>query len=390
MVERAAHLVDRVLPAVPIRQWVLTFPPRVRYLLAWNHELTRAVAGVFVRAVLGWLRDRARRSGTAGGRGGAVVIVQRFGSALNLNVHLHALVPDGVFVGAGERARFARVRAAAPGEVAALLSTIARRTRALLMRRGVWDDAAEAVASDPWVEQQPVLAHLAAASVRGVAGVGPRVGVPVRRWGDAIDVPVPPAPGPWQARGEGFDLHAGVAVAARNRGRLEQLCRYALRPAVGQDRIQRMPDGTVVLELRRRWTDGTTHLVFDPEDLLGRLAALVPRPRINLVMYYGLFAARAAGRAAVVPAPVVASGEAGEPPRTGERPANPGWAGWMQRSFGFEVLACPRCPGRLRLVALIHQPAVVRRILMHLGLPPDLPVLRPSRDPPVLEWAESQ
>jgi hypothetical protein len=55
-------------------------------------------------------------------------------------------------------------------------------------------------------------------------------------------------------------------------------------PAVGQNRLQRMPDGTVVLELRRRWTDGTTHLIFDPVDLLGRLAALVPRPRINLVL----------------------------------------------------------------------------------------------------------
>jgi hypothetical protein len=388
MVERAAHLIDRVLPAVPIRQWVLTLPPRVRYLLAWNHDLTRAVAGVYVRAVVGWLRNRARRPGRAGGRGGAVVIVQRFGAALNLNVHLHALVPDGIFVDAGARARFVRARPAAAGELATLLATIARRIQGLLVRRGVWDDAAEA--SDPWGEQQPVLAQLAAASVMGVAGLGPRAGVPVRRWGDAIDVPVGPEPGPWQARGEGFDLHAGVAVAARNRDRLEQLCRYALRPAVGQDRLQRMPDGSVVLELRRRWTDGTTHLVFDPVELLERLAALVPRPRINLVLYYGVFAARAAGRAAVVPVRQEVSGDAGAGSARGAgRPVNPAWAGWMQRSFGFDVLACPRCPGQLRLVALIHQPAVVRRILTHLGLPTDLPVVRPSRDPPVLEWAES-
>ena len=144
-----------------------------------------------------------------------------------------------------------------------------------------------------------------------------------------------------------------------------------------------------MLELRRRWTDGTTHLVLDPIELLGRLAALVPRPRINLVLYYGVFAARAAARAAVVPTPPDASGEAEAPPRAGKRPVNPGWAGWMQRSFGFDVLACPRCPGRLRLVALIQQPEVVGRILTHLGLSAELPLLRPSRDPPVLEWAES-
>ena len=105
-----------------------------------------------------------------------------------------------------------------------------------------------------------------------------------RRWGDTIDLPVPPVPGPWQARHGRFDLHAGVVMRAGARERLERLCRYALRPPVSQDRLQPMPDGTVVLELPRRWTDGTTHLIFDPVELLERLAALVPRPRVNLVL----------------------------------------------------------------------------------------------------------
>ena len=55
----------------------------------------------------------------------------------------------------------------------------------------------------------------------------------------------------------------------------------------------------------------------------------------------------------------------------------------MQRSFGFDVLACPRCGGRLRLIALIEAAAVVRRILAHLGLPTEVPVARPSRAPPI-------
>lgn len=62
-----------------------------------------------------------------------------------------------------------------------------------------------------------------------------------------------------------------------------------------------MSDGTAVLELRRRWTDGTTHLVFDPLELLERLAALTPRPRINLILYHGELAPRAAWRRFVVP-----------------------------------------------------------------------------------------
>jgi hypothetical protein len=97
MVERAAHLVDAVLPDVPVRQWVLTLPLRLRYRMAWDHDLCRAVVGVFLRAVFATLRRRAAWDGIAHGRSGAVTILQRFGGALNLNVHVHALVLDGCY-----------------------------------------------------------------------------------------------------------------------------------------------------------------------------------------------------------------------------------------------------------------------------------------------------
>ena len=86
MTERAAHLVDDVLPDVPIRQWVLTLPHHIRYLLAWRHDLCKAVVRVMLREVQRHLRTRSRASGLGDGRGGAVAVVQRFGGALNLNV----------------------------------------------------------------------------------------------------------------------------------------------------------------------------------------------------------------------------------------------------------------------------------------------------------------
>ena len=52
MTESAARLVDHVLPRVPVRQWVLSLPYRLRYLLAWNHDLCRAVLGIYVRAAI--------------------------------------------------------------------------------------------------------------------------------------------------------------------------------------------------------------------------------------------------------------------------------------------------------------------------------------------------
>ena len=79
MAEQAAHLVDAVLPFVPVRQWVLTVPHRLRYRLAFDHAL--------IRAVLGWYRRRGRRAGVPDGQSGTVTVVQRFGSGLELNVH---------------------------------------------------------------------------------------------------------------------------------------------------------------------------------------------------------------------------------------------------------------------------------------------------------------
>jgi hypothetical protein len=148
----------------------------------------------------------------------------------------------------------------------------------------------------------------------------------------------------------------------------------------------------VQLLLRRRWSDGTTHLVFEPIEFLARLAALTPRPRINLILYLGVLAPRAAWRRLVVPGrkppcdahPGGAGAASANASVTDQpRPGGHLWAALMQRSFGFDVLACPRCGGRLRLIALIEQPAVVRRILGHLGLPTDIPVPRPSRAPPL-------
>jgi hypothetical protein len=390
MTERAAHLVDRVFPRVPVRQWVLSLPPRIRYVLAWDHALCRAVVGVFVRAVLGSLRQRARRVGAVDGRGGGIAIVQRFGAALNLNVHVHALIMDGVFVSDGVGGvRFCPSAPMGADEMARLLATIEGRLVKLLARRGVPYGADDLDTPDRWSEDAPTLAGLAAASVRGVRALGPRAGAPVRRWGDPIDAPEPPPLGLWHARRHGFDLHAGVTVPADARDRLEKVCRYALRPPLAQDRLQLMPDGQAVLELRRRWTDGTTHLIFDPVELLERLAALIPRPRINLVLYHGVLAPRAAWRSRVVRSKTP-GGEEGDSTAQDERDAgehggrsNRAWADLMQRSFGFDVLACPRCSGRLTLVALIRAPDVITRILRHLQLPDVVPVMRPAREPPL-------
>jgi hypothetical protein len=170
------------------------------------------------------------------------------------------------------------------------------------------------------------------------------------------------------------------------------VCRYALRPPLAQDRLHRTREGEIWLTLRHRWADGTTHLRFDPLELLERLAVLTPRPRVNLILYYGVLAPRSAWRRAIVPRITDAADAREEAAAEDEdascpRPSRAGayqWAELMRRTFGVDVLACTRCSGRLRLVALTEQASVVQRILRHLGLPTEVPEPQPARSPPRL------
>jgi hypothetical protein len=126
-------------------------------------------------------------------------------------------------------------------------------------------------------------------------------------------------------------------------------------------------------------------LVFDPVEFLGRLAVLVRRPCINLILYHGVLGPRAAWRAAVVRREAADGGGGvwtgepnglagqGAPDAAQQRARGRLWADLMQRTFGFDVLACPRCGGRLRLIALIDHAPVIEQILRHLELPSEIP-----------------
>ena len=164
MTERAAHLVDAVVPRVPVRQWVLTVPHRLRYQMAWNHGLSRAVLGVYTRALGDVYARGARARGIEGGQTGMVTALQRAGGALNTNVHFHTLALDGVFT---EEPGGALAFHPAPGpsdaEVATALATIRQRVQRLLVCRGL-EPAGEATGpADRLAEESPVLAEIVGA-----------------------------------------------------------------------------------------------------------------------------------------------------------------------------------------------------------------------------------
>jgi hypothetical protein len=133
MSDLAAHLVDRVLPRAPYRQWTLSLPWSLRPRLARDRRLLAGALAAFVGAIFRWQRATARARGVARPQPGAVTAVQRFGSALNANLHYHVTVPDGVFVddGAGG-ARFVPLPPPTDDEVEAICARAARRIRRLV------------------------------------------------------------------------------------------------------------------------------------------------------------------------------------------------------------------------------------------------------------------
>ena len=87
----------------------------------------------------------------------------------------------------------------------------------------------------------------------------------------------------------GFSLHAGIACKSNQRKKLERLCRYITRPAIAEKRLSLANNGNVVIALKTPYDDGTTHVVLSPMEFMGRLAALVPGPLVNLTRFHGVF-----------------------------------------------------------------------------------------------------
>ena len=95
MVETAALLVDEVLPYEPMRQWVLSVPFAIRFLFTANPAVMGRVLGIVYRPIATHVTRKAGYTKTTA-QTGAVTLIQRFGSALNLNIHFHMLFLDGV------------------------------------------------------------------------------------------------------------------------------------------------------------------------------------------------------------------------------------------------------------------------------------------------------
>ena len=391
MAETAALLADELFPDVPLRQWVISFPFPLRYLFAAHPQAMGKVLGIIYRAIFTHLIHKAGYSLKEGATG-AVTLIQRFGSALNLNIHFHILFLDGVYVCRDDRPpRFQRVKAPARSELEELVQLISQRVARCLERQGLLEQDAE----NAWLDLDPAedtdaMPQILGSSVSYRIAVGPQQG----RKAFMIRTICPldrPDPGLERvANANGFSLHAGVSCEGHQKEKRERLCRYISRPAVAVPRLSLSSTGKVVYTLKTPYRDGTTQVAFEPVDFIARLAALVPKPRVNLTRYHGVLAPNHRWRRLVTPAKrgkrvkPIASREVRSP---AERHAAMTWAQRLKRVFHIDIEVCSRCGGSVRVIACIEDQDVIDRILAHLcdkeqGTPTLPHLAPPTRAPP--------
>jgi hypothetical protein len=250
MAEAAAHLVDHVLPRLPVRQWVLSLPKRLRYHLQQDRDALNSALRIFLDQIERHLREHSPGA-EPGARAGAVAFIHHFGASLNPHTHFHVCVIDGVFEPDPKQGvRFIEMAELDADDAEAVQSQVRRRLLRAFARRGLLDQ-----------NDRKEMAQ-------------------------------------WD-HGGGFSLDATVRIEANDRRGLERLLRYCARPPFAADRLEELDAHRLLYHLPKPGPDGRTQLILSPLELIGRIAALVPPPRQHHHRYYGVLAPHSPLRPAV-------------------------------------------------------------------------------------------
>ncbi len=355
MNDEAAHLVDHVLPRVQMRQWVLSFPYKLRYQMAHDSKLTNKILNIFIQAISLFQKKRARLFGIKFSKSGVVTFIQRFGSALNLNVHFHAMIPDGIFYKINDDDyEFSRLPEPTQEELYFLVGKIQKRVLQLIEKTSKED-------SDQICFDDNALTDLAAMSITG-QGLK-RLGIKKIK----ID---PESDDPYSANVGGFSLNARVCVGGKDRKKLEKLIRYMARGPIATERLTEGGPNQLIYKMKTRWRDGTSHISFSPLDFIARLVALIPPAKMNLVRYHGVFAPNFKDRALIVPRKISSEPAAVEqsvlPINKKLKRERMRWSEMLKRTFEIDVTVCSKCGGRLEQIAVIKDRVVIKAILKSL------------------------
>jgi hypothetical protein len=232
---------------------------------------------------------------------------------------------------------------------------------------------------DELAMEYPGMAESISSSIRRKNNAGSRI----EEIGKHFDVGWRPKEGNLCSYKDGFSLHANVSIKGFDRSGLEHLCRYIARPAISNNRLSiDEENGKIIFELKKPYSNGTTHLKFTPKEFIKKLVALVPPPRINLTRYHGVLGPRSKLRSKVVNNKKKDNKKKDNKKKdnTKKRYRTP-WAKLLKRVFGFEVDKC-KCGGTLKIISAILDVDIAIGIMNSLNLEIFLPIPTPARGPP--------
>ena len=369
MNEKGARIIDEILPMKDVRQWVISFPHRLRYLMSTRPKVITKVLKICVLEIERIYKEKGKRSygvKKKDQRVGMLTLVQRFGSALNLNVHFHILAIEGVF---SENKEGAVVYYKTPKieerEVECVLKKIIKKVSIYLSSL-----------EEDWgiEERERLLSKFKDGSVRQFSVLGNR-----RVRGIFYEI----IDGEIERKGKlcyhcrWFSIHAGTYIRSRDRSRVEKLVRYVLRPSITSKRLKELPSGDLSYELKTPWHNGMTHVVFSPMEFMEKLSALVPPPRANIIRYSGVLAPNSKFRKRVV-------NQSEKKSKKKKRGFYIEWAELLKRVFQVDVLKCPYCGSQGRkVIAAVQDGHEIKRYLRHIGVSSDPPLILEARTIPL-------
>lgn len=360
--ERIPHLMRSVLPRTPMRQWVLNLPAELRMSLRHHPAVMSGVRQRFLRAIFQHLRMKAKQIGRVRrvrfAHPGAISVTHLVSANLNPNVHIHAVVIDGIFVEHNGAITFVALPAPTSAELAKIAWRVCRQTLALLRRHKLWTDC------------DPTLPN----TIRGVVSLrAPRT---ITLSGVAAHTGDPASLGP--RPGDVFEVFAGDIIPAWDRIGLRNLMLYLLSPPFTGSQLTILNDGTVRLQLRRPRRDGTTQVTFDPYEFIAALLCLIQQPRSHSLEYHGVLGRNSRLRNLLPqwhPKPRPENQDVESPEDRRARLL------LYIRAHRDEFTHCPKCFNKLQLVALDTQNLRYTNPRWRQPDTPDLPAVEPGSSP---------
>jgi hypothetical protein len=346
-VVESGHALDELLPDVPYRQWVFVLPKRLRYFVHRDARLAGEIDSILARTLTSFYRKRSKAP--KGAAPAQFHALQRFGSSVNLHVHVHAALSDGCFSFDGGALRYHPAPPPSSVDLADLLLVLRKRIFRRMLRLGA-------------VPQRSIEEMMA--------------------WPNS-----------------GFSLHAGTLIEAGDRAALQRLLLYFLRPALSLKQLTYKPEKGLVRYQVLKTNGGPSYHEWPAAEFVGRVAALVPHPRKHMVRYYGALGPRSPLRAAVTAATkgqassaeleagygVTLAAKVTREARRAAGAAGRAWAACLRKIFEVDPVKCVKCGGEMKLVSVILDDRELDRILAHQGWPTEFPKTKASRAPPGIE-----